>query len=209
MNEPAAIWSTRRIVFDRDISLTQNLILSQGSAALAATLHRINSLRSLTATSPLQGTYRAPEIPSILSDLCHQAGLASTILFHDGKRGRKESEYAYALRRQRVEYVNFWCSAQGVSTPTLKDRTVRNSLTHIDEHLADALSESNNVGWFVDVAVDTRSQFSSPDGITAKFVRSYIRQEDLIVNLNKEISLEALRRDCAAVLAVVFGQGGA
>ena len=205
MHQPAAIWALRVIVFDQAIGLAQNIILSQGQYALAAVVERIAKLRALVATSLLADTYTAPEIPGVLSDLCYQAGLASTILFNDSKRGHKESVTAFDLRKERIRYVNDLCLAQGLDTPTLKDRSVRNALTHIDEYLGDAVTRRPNVGWFIDVAIESRTQFSLPEGLELGFCRSYIRAEDRLVHLGREISVSALEAECVAILAVVFG----
>lgn len=206
MNEPAAIWALRKIVFDKEIGSTQNVILSQASEALSAVMSRIATLRKLVASSPIQSTYTAPEIPSVLSDLCYQAGIASTILFNDAKRGRKESALAYELRQKRLKYINYWCNTQNLKTPTLRDRSVRNALTHMDEYLADALTKENSVGWFIDIAIESRGQFAAPQGIKkVGFCRSYVRAEDKILHLDREISLSALEEECVALLAVVFG----
>lgn len=149
--------------------------------------------------------YIAPEIPAVLSNLCYQAGLASTILFSDGKKGGKESNYAYQLRKERVAYVKHWCDAQGGSAPMLQNRDLRNSLTHVDEHLADALQRTPMTGWFIDVAIESRSGFTAPDGIAIAFCRSFIRDEDKIVHLEHELAIGDLEKECRAILAVVFG----
>jgi hypothetical protein len=205
MNEPAAIWGFSKVVFDQEISRTQNIILSHGREALNAVLERIEALRKLIQSSPLVNAYPAPEIPSVLSDLCYQAGLASTILFNDIKKGRRESEIAYRLRRERVDYVQKWCNTQYLNISILRNRDLRNALTHIDEHLADALAAEPNVGWFIDSAIASRREFSPPDGIKMAFCRSYISDEDIIVHLGHEVTLRELANECAAVLAVVFG----
>lgn len=50
MNEPAAIWASRQVVFDDEVSLTQNVILSQGSYALHGVLEQVSRLRMLVRT---------------------------------------------------------------------------------------------------------------------------------------------------------------
>ncbi len=126
-------------------------------------------------------------------------------MFSDGKKGWQESDYAYQLRKERVAYVKRWCDAQGVSAPMLQDRGLRNSLTHVDEHLADALERTPMTGWFIDVAIDSRSGLNAPDGIAIAFCRSYIRDEDKIVHLEHELAISDLEKECRAILAVVFG----
>lgn len=205
MNEPEAIWSTWRIVFDNEISTTQNVILSQGRSALRATIDRIDKLHGLVEESPLQNVGIHPDIPPTVSNLCYQAGLASTILFEDGDQGHFESDRAYKLRQKRVKYVNEFCSSQGVEPSLLLDREVRNSLTHIDERLADILTEEGGVGWFIDAAVRRRDEFEAPKEVEVRFCRSYVIEEDRILHLGQELDLGELRRECVAVLAVVFG----
>ena len=205
MYQPAAIWSLRLVVFDKGIGLTQNVILSQAADALRAVVDRIRTLQALIASSPIQDTYISPAIPGMLSDLCYQAGLASTILFNNSSRGKKESALAFSLRKERLRYVQDLCASQNLQTPILKDRSLRNALTHIDEHLADALTQDANVGWLIDSAIESRTQFSAPPGLCVGYCRSYIRSEDKIVHLDHELPLSALAAECTAVRAVVFG----
>lgn len=205
MHQPAAIWSSALVVFDKEINLTQNVILVQGRSALRATIDRIDRLHEITHEGPIVNAGIHPDIAPTLSDLCYQAGLASTILFNDAKRGPRESPEAYKLRQERAEYVKHWCSEQNFQPTTLLDREVRNSLTHIDERLADILTREPYVGWFLDVAVRNRHEFSAPDGISVQYCRSYVTEEDCILHLTQELSLAHLRAECAAVLAIVFG----
>ena len=205
MYQPAAIWSLRLVVFDKGIGLTQNVILSQAADALRAVVDRIRTLQALIASSPIQDTYISPAIPGMLSDLCYQAGLASTILFNNSSRGKKESALAFSLRKERLRYVQDLCASQNLQTPILKDRSLRNALTHIDEHLADALTQDANVGWLIDSAIESRTQFLAPRGVRVGYCRSYIRSEHKIVHLDKELPLSALAAECTALRAVVFG----
>jgi hypothetical protein len=193
------------VVFDEDISHAQNVILSQGAYALRGVLDLVGQLRAHVKVSPLTNMYPAPEIPGILSNLCFQAGLASTILFSDAPKGRRESEYAYRLRRERITYVDVWCASQGLKAPVLRDRDLRNSLTHIDEHLADAMESQPMTGWFVDAAIASRHEFQAPNGLAVAFCRCYVREEDKLLHLKHEMSISDLTEECRAVLAVVFG----
>jgi hypothetical protein len=198
MYEPAAIWSMNRIVFDREISSTQNVILSQGASALISTIRHIDRLRQLTVVSP--------EMAPTLSDICYQAGLASTILFNDSPKGSKESQIAYAIRIERKQYVFALCAAQNLSILTLKDRDVRNALTHIDERLGQILTKEPNVGWYIDSAIHSRNQFDTPAGIAIKYCRCYLMDEGKILHLGHELDVIDLRRQCVVVLAAVFGK---
>lgn len=205
MHNPISLYSYRLINFDADISLTQNVILTQGSTALASTINLIEKLKLLVNDGPITNAYFSPEIPNTLSNLCYQAGLASTILFNDSKRGSKESAISFKLRTDRVAYVKHWCDIQSIDTPTLKNRGIRNALTHIDEYLADALTAESNVAWYIDMAIESRNQFETPSGISTKFCRSYIKDENKILHLDKELCLKNLYIECHAGLAVVFG----
>jgi len=203
--QPEAIWSSSRIVFDKEVSTTQNVILAQGRSALSATVRRIDRLHELTREGPIKNAAFHPEIAPVLSDLCYQAGLASTILFNNSKQGYRESQIAFKLRQERYEYVERYCSSQGINPVTLRDREVRNSLTHIDERLADILTEAPRRGWFINAAVGSKTEFVAPEGITANYCRSYAIKEDVILHLGNELDVSRLRDECVAVLAVVFG----
>ena len=206
MYEPSAIWSASPVIFDRDISNTQNVILSQGSSALRTTVQKIDDLHSLVPPDAENAVFFDVRIPPILQDLCYHAGLASTILFNNNKKqGFKETGNAYILRLERVEYVNNFCEEQSITTTTLTNRDIRNSLTHIDEKLGYFLTLEENVGWFVDFAATHRNKFLVPEGLTAKYCRSYVSSEDRILHLDQELHLGQLRKECVTVLAVVFG----
>ncbi len=205
MNEPAAIWSLQRVIFDKAIGNTQNIILTQGASALKATINRIDKLQELINNSPIKNTFIDPDIPPTLSDLCAQAGVAATILFNDNRQGRLETDIAYTLRKERIKYVKDLCDAQNFISLTLTNREVRNSLTHIDERLADILTSDPNIGWFIDIAIPNRNEFSAPNGITIKFCRSYIANENKILHLDQELDLKNLRQECVVILAIVFG----
>jgi hypothetical protein len=205
MAEPAAIWSVQRIIFDDDVSLTQNVILSHGREALKAIVRGVVTLAEISATGPLVNSCSDPRLPSLISDVCYQAGLASTILFNTVRKGRQESSFAYRLRQERVEYVKTLCDDQNVEIRTLLNRDVRNALTHIDERLADILTEEENVGWFIDTAIDPGNKQIPPDGIEVKYCRCYDLRNHRILHLGHVLDLKVLYAECAAVLAVVFG----
>lgn len=203
MTEPSAIWSFQLIVFDKSISLTQNVILSHARVALQAVIARIDQLYKLIATYPnMIEFYPHPDIPSILSDLCYQQGIASTILFNDSRRGDKESAAAYKLRLNRLEYVKEKCGSQ--TFPVLTSRKIRNSLTHIDEYLARELSRPKT-GWMVDSAIGRRDQFTAAQhGISVAFCRTYISAEDKLLHFDNEISIKELRAEAQAILTSIW-----
>jgi hypothetical protein len=213
----AAIWATKRIIFNGEVNAVQNIILSLGRDALRAVIGRIDQLHKLVAEDNLiESLYTDPDIPSILSDLCNQQGVAETILFNDHRSpGRKESDLAFAVRKERVTYVQTKCA--GLQLPILKDRELRNSLTHIDGRLPDELA-ANNIGWLIDVAVEKRGVLEgvianqldphglSPSGLTARYCRSYIASEDIILHFDHEVSLSGLREEINLVLGSLFGE---
>jgi hypothetical protein len=95
--------------------------------------------------------------------------------------------------------------ASAVPVQVLSDRKIRNSLVHIDEKLAAAL-RAPKTGWFIDVAIGRRDQFSAAEhGIDIGFCRTYISSEDKILHLGNEISISDLRNEAVGILATVFG----
>jgi hypothetical protein len=204
MSEPSAIWSVRRVVFDDSISHTQNVILSHAWVALDAVINRIDRLHELVAMHPnFINFHPHPDIPSTLSDLAFQQGLASTVLFNDGTKGQRESGAAYKLRLSRVVYVKQKCA--NITVSLLTNRKMRNSLTHIDEYLVREMARPNT-GWLVDSAIGRRDQFApqKPDIVVA-FCRTYISSEDVLLHLGNEISLADLRNEANEVREAVFG----
>ena len=77
MNQPVGIYSLRNVIFDREISNVQNLILTQGSSSLQATLGRINYLYQSCGPKEGNKVFTDSNIPPVLQDLCAQAGIAS------------------------------------------------------------------------------------------------------------------------------------
>jgi len=207
MNKPAAIYSLRKIVFDKDIDDVQNLILTQGSSALSATFQKINYLFNVCGPQEGNKVFMDSSIAPTLQDLCAQAGIASQILFNGNPhKSRLESQQAFDLRIERFNYVKNLCDSQGFNPNILLDREVRNSLTHIDERLADILTKDHGVGWFIDYVASTRNSFPKPEGITEiKYCRSYVHNEGKILHLDNELDIKALAHECVAVLAIVFG----
>lgn len=52
MAEPAAIYGLKQVVFDQEISLPQNVILTQGRSALIPTVQQIDKLHELIQEDP-------------------------------------------------------------------------------------------------------------------------------------------------------------
>jgi hypothetical protein len=203
--EPSAIWSSRQMIFDRELSDRQNIMLSQGRFALSDMLKKIVQLyQHLNSMPNIIDSYSHHDIPQTLSEICFHQGIASSILFNNSQKNSKENMEAFNLRLQRFNYVKRFCDTQSISTSILSNRTVRNQLVHIDEHLVKALSKSNT-GWFIDIAIAFRDQFSPPPGIQMGYCRTFIASEEVILHLDNEISVPKLWDEAAAVLAVVFG----
>jgi hypothetical protein len=204
MAEPSAIWSNRLVVFDKSISLTQNVILSHARAALQALISRIDNLHTQVAAFPqLIDFYPHPEIPSTLTDIASQQAIASAILFNDSHRTTREREDEYQLRMKRVLYVKALCTQ--IETAILSNKSVRNRLTHIDEHLAREMKRPNT-GWIIDSAIARRDQFAAPDGLATAFCRTYIASEGVIAHLGHDISVAGLRQEANRVLGAVWGE---
>ena len=205
-HEPAAIWSgTRLIVFDTEISLSQNVILSHGRSALSALIKNIGHLYELLHYMPnVIDVYLHPDIPLVLTEMCFHQGMASSIMFNNSERGRNESIRTYKARIERYEYVQSFCKFQGLHVSILTSRIVRNQMVHIDEHLEKALRKPNT-GWFIDGAIAYRDQFSAPDGISIQFCRTFIASEEVLLHLGNEIPIRGLWHEATAVLAAVWG----
>jgi len=203
--QPSAIWSTREMVFNKDgLDLTQNVIISQGRYALQATIKRIDQLYEYVNSTPgMIDMYIHQDIPDALTDICMHQGIASDILFNTSPRGQKESAHHYKLRIERAKYVRNLLAKRGIDTPILSNKTVRNQLVHIDQHLERAL-QAPDTGWFFDVAIAYRNQFASP-GLKVNFCRTFIASEEIILHLGNEIPVRKLRAEATLVLKVVFG----
>jgi len=204
--EPAAIWSSRLCVFDKEnLSLAQNVVLSQGAAALQALILRIDNLYALLdAYSQINNTYLHPDIPYVLSELCYHQGVASTILFNNSEKFKAESQISYLMRIERFNYCEKFCLESNVSTNILKDRSIRNKLTHVDDHIIKAMTRPMT-GICIDIAMKDRNQFRAPEGIKIEFCRTFVSSEHTILHLGAEISVRQLRDQAVGVLAVVFG----
>jgi hypothetical protein len=123
-------------------------------------------------------------------------------LFNAGLQRGNEKKSDYALRMERALYVKKWSPT---ATPLLSDRKIRNSLIHMDEHLAKALTRANT-GWLIDSAIERRDQFTAAEhGLSIGFCRAYVAADDVILHLDHEISMSGLRNEAARVLAEVWG----
>lgn len=205
MKEPAAIWSSSLIVFDKQIGLTQNVILAQARSSLKATIDRVSKLHNIIERSVIKNVFFDDDIPPTLSDLCYQAGIAATILFKDGVQGSQESALAYKLRQERIQYVKNILRLNDFTPKVLIDKKVRNSLTHIDEKIPKLLSKESNVGWFVDAAMMNRDEFKPDKNIKVKFCRSYIHSENKILHLDLELDVGQLVNECLILLRIIYG----
>jgi hypothetical protein len=206
MNEPVAIYGMQQIVFDKSISNTQNIILSQGREALKAVVRRIIELEDFSSARSIQNAGTDDRAHSVISDLCYQAGIASTILL-DNAKVKQESKVAHQLRMDRIAYVQALCESQKIKIVLLRDRRIRNALTHIDERLADILTEKKNAKWFIDVTIDP-SEWQTVKPFEDNYCRCYDFINKKILHLGLELDILKLYYECLALLAAVFGFDG-
>jgi hypothetical protein len=206
MNEPVAIYGMQQIVFDKSISNTQNIILSQGREALKAVVRRIIELEDFSSAGSIQNAGTDDRAHSVISDLCYQAGIASTILL-DNAKVKQESKVAHQLRMDRIAYVQALCESQKIKIVLLRDRRIRNALTHIDERLADILTEKKNAKWFIDVTIDP-SEWQTVKPFEDNYCRCYDFINKKILHLGLELDILKLYYECLALLAAVFGFDG-
>lgn len=204
--EPAAIWSPSLVVMDSDVSLTQNALLTQGRSALYAVVTRIDKLIDAANRYPnIHGFYPDPEIPHLITEILAHQGIASLLLFNRSERDKKnESARAFELRLARHDYVLRFCDEAGFAPNLLANRTLRNKIVHMDSHLERAL-RTPNTGWFIDSALGRRSDLQAPEGLEVGFCRCFIGEELSIAHLGHQVSLDNLRHEACAVLALVFG----
>lgn len=203
--EPAALWSTRLIVFDKSISMTQNVILSQGRYALQDLVRKIDILYDRLKYLPnLIDGYVHEEIPQIVGEICFHQGLASSIMFNDSERGNKETARSYRLRLERFKYIKDMCREAHTDVSLLGNRIIRNQIVHMDHYIAQAMKKPNT-GWFVDIAIARRDQFTAPPPLEIGFCRCFIASEEIILHLDNEISVRKLRAEATSVLSIVFG----
>lgn len=203
--EPMAIWAQSLVMFDEEISPTQNVILSQGRQALSALLLRIDRLYKVLAEPPLiENFYPHPEIPHLLTEICAHQGVASSIMFNGSPRASDESARAYELRIARYRYVREFCDAANVDLSILRSKTLRNKLIHIDSHVEKAM-RTPETGWIIDSAIGYRDQFRNPDVKKVGFCRTFVVQEEKILHLGHEIFVPDLYNQTVSVLACVFG----
>lgn len=201
-----AIWANHLVVFDKSLSLTQNVVITQGRGALQALIRRIDRLYQLLHDQPrLLDFYIHPEIPQVLTEIFAHQGVASSILFNGSPRPRDESARSYQLRIERFEYVRDLCDTASVSRAILTNRTLRNQLIHMDSHVEKAM-RTPNTGWFIDSAMAYRDQFQAPNGITTGFCRTFISSEEVLIHLGHEISVKGLRQEATDVLRALFGE---
>jgi hypothetical protein len=202
MAEPAGLWSFRNLKPNKEISVTQNVILSYARVALQTLITRIDVIHHLTKLSGNQNVYIHPELPSLLSDIVFHQGVVSLLIFRDGEQGRQESNLAYASRLERIAYVANRC--EGLPFPALKSRRVRNALTHLDEYLAEELA-APNTGWFIDVAVRSRNDFGRhPEIPNISYARSYIIDSDTLLNFGEEINLGELKKEAELAVGAIW-----
>lgn len=201
--QPGAIISPRLYVFDKDVSLSQNILLSQGRYALQEMLAAIGRMYRLINEPPhIDGVYLHRDIPATITEICFHSGIASNLLFNGSPKGR-ESDTAYKSRVERHEYVRQLLADHNVKINVLADKAVRNKLQHVDQFLPTLLADEK-VGWCIDVALEGRNAPFSKSHLKFKFIRTFVVSEAKIVHLNTEISVAGLWHEATAVLSGVF-----
>lgn len=120
---------------------------------------------------------------------------------------KQESKVAHQLRMDRIAYVQALCESQKIKIVLLRDRRIRNALTHIDERLADILTEKKNAKWFIDVTIDP-SEWQTVKPFEDNYCRCYDFINKKILHLGLELDILKLYYECLALLAAVFGFDG-
>lgn len=170
-------------------------------------MQRIRAIGKIIDSKTLVNCVTDDRIVHLISDLFNQAGVAATILFNDNPQGGKKNDpdYVYALRLERVKYVEELLAAENVEVSILKDRDLRNSLTHIDEHLAKALTQDEQTSWWVDVCMDMTEKWEIPGAKKVQFCRCLDFKTGHIIHLNHDVDIGTLLFECLIVLRVIFG----
>lgn len=206
MNEPGAIYGFQMLnLRECPLSLTQKLILCHAREALKACLTRIEQLREHVASSQIKNAAYDPKIHTLISDLCYQTGVASNILFVRNKPG-SASPIAKEMAMERTKYIQTVCEQKNVKCPTLRDREIRNALTHIDERLADAMTKQPNIGWYVDTALNPLEWKPHPNIKEHRYCRCYDISRDRILHLGHELDLASLEQECRALIKSIFDE---
>ena len=206
MHQPAAIYGFQLLNLEGcPLSLTQKVILCHAREALSGCADRIGQLRSYVATSPLKNASFDPRIHTLVSDICYQAGVASTILFTRDKP-KNTSETARNLAKERYDYIQRICQQAGLNCPTLRNREIRNALTHIDERLADAMTADPGIGWFIDVAFEPDLLQKHREISEHRYCRCYDTANDQILHLGQELCLRSLKLESEQLLLHIFKQ---
>ena len=206
MHQPAAIYGFQLLNLEEcPLSLTQKVILSHAREALSGCVDRIGQLRSYVANSPLKNASFDSRIHTLVSDICYQAGVASTILF-TRKKSKNASKTSRDLAKERYEYVQRICQQAGLNCPTLRNREIRNALTHIDERLADAMTADPGIGWFIDVAFEPELSQKHREISEHRYCRCYDTANDRILHLGQELHLSSLKLESEQLLLHIFKQ---
>lgn len=205
MNGPSALWGSKLIVFDEEISSIQNVILATARDSMSAIITRIDYLYSLVDMwSEKIYPPNTPEIPLTIHDIFMHQGLVATIMFNKSIKGKHETGLHYKLRVERAEYTERHLG--DVALNIFNNKKLRNKLAHVDEAIESAMQQQNT-GWFVDVCVGSRDEYGVPTDpkIKIDFCRCYIVSENVVSHLGEDVNLTQLRDEAAIVLARVFG----
>ncbi|WP_127785804.1 hypothetical protein [Rhodovarius crocodyli] len=160
-------------------------------------------MHELVSSSKVRGLYPNPEISDAISEICFHYGVASTILFDNSPKKINENDRAYKLRNERYEYVESICKGNDLEIVLLKNRSLRNKIVHIDEHVEKELRKPD-AGWLIDSAVDNRDEFTAPNEISVNFCRGYIVMEEKIIHFGYEMDVRRLKYEASSVISAVF-----
>ena len=193
-----SLYGLKNIIFDPEISDTQNLLLFQGATALCETVKNIDELGRINKK------IISADYGPLITNLANQAAMASRLLFDNNKKGPRETDFSYGLRKERIAYVESFLKAQKIKIRLLKNTQFRNQVFHIDEYLSDRLGKREHEGWFIDMVIPEENTFSN-NCVSIKFCRTYISKEHKLKHLDIELDLSVLREECRTILGVVFG----
>lgn len=200
-----AVWGTKNVIFDKNLSHVQNIIISNGRFALTAMLDKIEMLYECLRLDPIcHNAFINPAIPDIISEIMFYQGLASTFLF-DKTISQSASTWKKRSKEERFSYIENALKTTGAKITVLANRDLRNKIVHFDEHLLQAVRENPNAGVFYDAALMFRDEFSNLNVETVLFCRTFIGAEEKILHLGEEISIHELWSEANSILVNVFG----
>jgi hypothetical protein len=118
--QPAAVWSTRLMVFDTDnLSISHNVVMSQGRYALSTVAKKIDFLYSIIGPDIHKNAIyiNNPDIPETLTEICLHQGIAANILFNNSEKSQRESPSSYKARIERYNYSKPFATNEAFRMP--------------------------------------------------------------------------------------------